>query len=190
MAAKFRKRGGSASGLLEPQGSLKAEFLTNTNDIQGKEISLASGFSDIKSEIYEFASDVSSFFPFHSDIHEVSVLDSRRVLIKSEHAKVLLRYKCSVGFGLFNNLVITRIEMPIERKGLGTEFIANLLHISEKYELNHFSIESTNEASGGLAEKLGFTATGVDLDHYHIDTLSLKKQLKELARLTDLTARS
>lgn len=53
-------------------------------------------------------------------------------------------------------LIIARIGFSKERIGHGTDFIRFLTEIAVKYGFKHIGIESTNEKSSSLAEKLGF----------------------------------
>jgi len=53
-------------------------------------------------------------------------------------------------------LIIARIGFNQERIGHGTDFIRFLTEIAVKYGFKHIAIESTNEKSSSLAEKLGF----------------------------------
>jgi len=53
-------------------------------------------------------------------------------------------------------LIIARIGFNQERIGHGTDFIRFLTEIAVKYDFKHIGIESTNEKSSSLAEKLGF----------------------------------
>jgi len=53
-------------------------------------------------------------------------------------------------------LIIARIGFSEERIGHGTDFIRFLTEIAVKHNFKYIGIESTNEKSSSLAEKLGF----------------------------------
>jgi hypothetical protein len=56
-------------------------------------------------------------------------------------------------------LIIARIGFSKERAGHGTHFVRFLAGIAVKYRFRYIGMESTNDKSRALADKLGFRST-------------------------------
>ena len=74
-------------------------------------------------------------------------------------------------------LIIARIGFNQERIGHGTAFIRFLTEIAIKYGFNHIGMESTNEKSSSLAEKLGFHS--IDGFNYMVSVENLKSYFQD-----------
>lgn len=74
-------------------------------------------------------------------------------------------------------LTIARIGFKKERIGHGSHFIQILAGIALKYGFKYIGIESTNEKSRSLAEKLGFLS--IDGSNYAVSVDNLLSYFKD-----------
>ncbi|MDR1202762.1 MAG: GNAT family N-acetyltransferase [Tannerellaceae bacterium] len=73
--------------------------------------------------------------------------------------------------------IIARIRFKKERIGNGTNFVRFLSKTALKYGFKHIGIESTNEKSKALAEKLGFYS--IDGSNYAVSVKNLLSSFQD-----------
>lgn len=83
-------------------------------------------------------------------------LDNIVATLKNKRVDLYLRIRKVESIFPSDCLIIARIGFRKERVGHGTHFVCFLTEIAVKYDFKYIGIESTNEKSSSLAEKLGF----------------------------------
>lgn len=157
-------------------GSGLAGLLSKNTNYQPPKVTLGSDFETMEEEVSDFADVITDYLETRFNCKVIRKIDRQRIFFEANGLDLMFRYKVGSSASLDNNLVIARIEFPIERVGHGTNFLKKLTDIAYTYGIENITIESVNDNSRAFADKLGFTQSGNECD-YFTDINSLTKKL-------------